>query len=285
MVAHVRLILFLVLVVSGLSYFKNDYLALKTPVIYEVGGEKFAQTLQINYSQLLNWRTICFELSTRTGTNPETLIEGVLAMLSDYKYPAYLTSPQETIPDDLITSRVAVSKLLEASHTWQYVHIDRIDKSDLFYLDREQQQSYARSAEQTCDGSDCTAEIDSVYSHQTEWIEQLLFPDQSFKSWLPTYLQRSASTEGADHSPAQIILYQTIGANTGGTTAMHLLHRTLHDLGYHVLICNATNRYSSACSTPDGKLCLIFVVIDIFVCLNQEVIQRRQMNDLLFFLY
>jgi hypothetical protein len=69
-------------------------------------------------------------------------------------------------------------------------------------------------------------------------------------SWLPSYFRQTSA-------PApllgQIILYQTIGANTGGTTAMTLLHRTLVHLGYDAIICNDGNRYDLRCTRPEGE--------------------------------
>lgn len=69
-----------------------------------------------------------------------------------------------------------------------------------------------------------------------------------YSSWLSSFF----SSNIAD-SP-RILIYQTIGAFTGGTAAMHTLYETLHSrLGYpHVVLCNDSNRGISECSNPRG---------------------------------
>eukprot|EP01031_Cornospumella_fuschlensis_P034589 gene34589-41885_t len=46
------------------------------------------------------------------------------------------------------------------------------------------------------------------------------------------------------------MLYQTLDAYTGGTSAMRVLTNTLQDLGFPVLLCNNTNQHSSLCAAP-----------------------------------
>lgn len=224
----------------------NDYPALKTTLVYEVGGENLTRTLQINYSQLHQWRAICTVVSNEIGTNSDVLVSGVLAMLTDLQYPEYLLDPalqQTSVPRT--SSHSAVQRLIDTSLRWQthnQVPNESKADSDLFLLDNRQRQSYLAGSV-------------GPHSGVPKWIDRMLHPETAHTTWLPPYLQRSAqSLSHHRQSPAQVILYQTIGANTGGTTAMTLLHRTLHDLGYSVLICNGTNRYSVECTAPDGEL-------------------------------
>ena len=103
-------------------------------------------------------------------------------------------------------------------------------------------------------GAATEAAMDTPYSTQS--LDQRLFPEEHRRgSWLPSYLRLNAPNSSTEQRPQphKVVFYQTVGANTGGTTAIHLLHRTLLDNGFHTVICNETNRFETMCTTPHGK--------------------------------
>lgn len=51
----------------------------------------------------------------------------------------------------------------------------------------------------------------------------------------------------------RIIIYQTRGVNTGGTTALRLLYDRLVVLGFNALLCQDENRLTSQCADPSGS--------------------------------
>jgi hypothetical protein len=83
------------------------------------------------------------------------------------------------------------------------------------------------------------------------YIHRLLNP--SFGSKLPLFLH-------AESPP--IIIYNSLGVSTGGTTAMKILHDTLKKMGYNTLLCNDDNRFSDSCRRPSGEL-LLFLFMSI----------------------
>lgn len=78
--------------------------------------------------------------------------------------------------------------------------------------------------------------------------------DDYYSSWLSSFFSSNAVDRSRQQRSPRILIYQTIGAFTGGTAAMHTLYETLHSrLGYpHVVLCNDSNRGIPACSDPLG---------------------------------
>jgi len=75
-----------------------------------------------------------------------------------------------------------------------------------------------------------------------------------YSSWLSSFFSSNTADMSRQQLSPRILIYQTIGAFTGGTAAMHTLFETLHSrLGYpHVVLCNDSNRSIPACSDPRG---------------------------------
>ena len=94
-----------------------------------------------------------------------------------------------------------------------------------------------------CLGSSFNKQYSCNYSHpgcqyaiMSNWLSV-----NSSKSKLPKYLTTTSKA----------IIYQTIGANTGGTTALNLIYRSLKEIGYvGVNLCDETNRYSDTYAAP-----------------------------------
>lgn len=77
---------------------------------------------------------------------------------------------------------------------------------------------------------------------------------RDYSSWLSSHFSSNVVNRSTQQPSPRIIIYQTIGAFTGGTAAMHTLYETLHSrLGYpHVVLCNDSNRGVPTCSDPLG---------------------------------
>jgi hypothetical protein len=219
------------------KWLTGDGIVIKKDLVYSVSGENRTVTFELLYSQLGQWREICNDLSMSLGVDKDIVVDIVGSLLEDLRIP--LTG----VPNRRISSAEAVSVLAQSAAGLS----KRAESvSDLFYLDMKHPVSW--------DGP-----------NQSSW-QQRLYPAMYAKpSWLPPYLRKPApsSTISSASPLAQIVLYQTIGANTGGTTAMLLLHRTLLELGYDSLLCNGTNRYETQCTQPSGTcdICAVWSAV------------------------
>ena len=54
-----------------------------------------------------------------------------------------------------------------------------------------------------------------------------------------------------------LVLYQSLGVQTGGTIALMVLHRTIARLGFNITYCDERNRYREECSAPGEEQLLI----------------------------
>ena len=219
---------------------RTDLVALRKNFIYEANGSNHTYEFIIKYNELSRWKSICADVSIQLGLQSDTLTTLVGNLLKELKYPQSLLDgiPLESNTEVTISSLDAVSSLLQTSKKFNFQNSINITE-DYFLLNSNKETSTTSGV-----SSSSSTGSASITSHR-------LRPDLYARhSWLPSYFQANSST---DMIIADIIIYQTIGAYTGGTTAMLLLHRTLTQLGYKAVICNATNRFDHICTNPAGN--------------------------------
>lgn len=236
-----RCLLFTLLVVNA----RTDLVALRKNFIYEANGSNHTYEFIIKYNELSRWKSICADVSIQLGLQSDTLITLVGNLLEELKYPQSLLYgipvPLESNTEATISSLDAVSSLLQTSINFNIQNSINITE-DYFLVNSNKETSTTSGVSSS--GSSTGSTSASITSHRIR-------PDLYARhSWLPSYFQANSST---DMIIADIIIYQTIGAYTGGTTAMLLLHRTLTQLGYKAVICNATNRFDHICTNPAGN--------------------------------
>ena len=228
----------------------KDFIALKTEIGYLVGGELFTEDFVLTHKQIPHWRKKCTEITQRTGVRGDLLLAGVQERLQKLAYPDYIFDEKERAMPRIGTEIYShqASQLL---YTQAFPHDGSLqDRDDKYFWLDPPKQSISQCS--SCPKGNETGPVHDIKKH--------LYPEKHGKpSWLPYYLRgevlinSTLNQFGSIIAPtAPIIFYQTIGANTGGTTAMLLLHRAVLDLGYYTIICNETNRFESACTTPQG---------------------------------
>jgi hypothetical protein len=243
MLTRAAFLLLVLLFRVSAKWLPGDGVVIKKDLVYSIGGENRTVNFELLYSQLGQWKQICVDLSLSLGVEKDTVIDIIGSLLKDLRLP--LPELQQANNRQQISSAEAVSILARSA-------ADLFSNSaasvlDLFYLERKHSVAWEESG-------------------PSDWQQRLYPSVYARPSWLPPYLRKPAPSEtSAFASPlAQIVLYQTIGANTGGTTAMLLLHRTLGELGYDALLCNGTNLYETQCTQPAGTytilVCLLFGV-------------------------
>jgi hypothetical protein len=207
----------------------REGVALRRTFVYitSAGNESFV--FQLYYSDLSRWAEVADEIANTTGLDPALLQATVQSVLNDLRVPVELLDGRSVWSEGRLSSIRAVEILSDQGKPT--AHEGPI-RGRLFL-------------------SDPIVSVDSGNSS---------FQRERFSSsWLPGYLRQTS----APAPPlGQIILYQTIGANTGGTTAMTLLHRTLVHLGYDAIICNDGNRYDLRCTQPEGERLYCFRASD-----------------------
>lgn len=220
----------------------QDFVALQTEIVYDVEGVLYKVDLVLTHKEVPNWRRKCAEIIHGTGVSGDLLQVGVQEKLRGLAYPDYILNSNEGANPRTGTEIFShqASQLLYA-HALANGSVLDVRVGEYFWLDPPKQ-SYNK-----CTNSSCTND------HPEGRVDKHLYPERhSHPSWLPYYLHSGSPNNS---SSAPIVFYQTIGANTGGTIAMSLLHRTVRELGYNTIICNATNRFERACSAPHGNIC------------------------------
>jgi hypothetical protein len=198
----------------------RDGIALRRAFVYNTSAGNKTTVFQLYYSDLSHWAEVTDEIAESTGLDSALLQSVVLSVLNDLRVPVELLDGSAVWSEGRLTSSRAVEILSDERKPTAH---ETPVRGRLFL-------------------SDPIASVDSGHSSfQRERLSS---------SWLPGYF-RQPSAPAPPHG--QIILYQTIGANTGGTTAMTLLHRTLVHLGYDAIICNDGNRYDLRCTRPEGE--------------------------------
>lgn len=220
-----------------------DPVALQTEIVYEVSGVQHTEEFVLSHKQVPNWRRICAEIIRRTGVSGELLISGVQGRLKALAYPDHIFG------EDIGISSHNGSIYSHQASQILYSHAFADDgENDYFWLDPPKHSNNVWTA-----GA-------NKYNDIRHQIDTHLYPEKhSCRSWLPHYLRANSHINSISHlkdkfhaMPSPVVFYQTIGASTGGTTAMSLLHRALYDLGYNTIICNDTNRFDLACTSPHG---------------------------------
>lgn len=220
----------------------RDFVAVRTDLTYQINETNHTAELVIHYSELTHWRAICNSMAETTGMNEENLVEAVLGLLQSMAYPdniLYGEASTSSRSGDT-TSNQASQQLYKLS---QSIPDDTIHGHHDYFL---------------VDPPKPATPLAIQTPQNTQPLDQLLFPEKHNRSsWLPSYLRfnapNSTSAQSIPPLPHRVVFYQTVGANTGGTTAMSLLHRTLLVMGFHAAICNETNRFEAMCTAPHGK--------------------------------
>jgi hypothetical protein len=202
---------------------------------------------QIRHDEVENWKDLCRKYEDDNQIDTGIICELVFDYLKSHHYPDMVLFPDKNIPEKLsFPSYVPVQLFLAASQRSSKYRYELLnDKNTLrdlvFSYDRHR---HLRS----------NPHIDA----------QLLLKERSLHQPTSSRLSSRSSTKdsifGESLIPAfirqavPILIYQSKGADTGGTLALSLLHQTFAALGYRSLLCDESNEGDGRCAHPTGSL-------------------------------
>lgn len=167
---------------------------------------------RLMYSELGQWRSIAEQYSELYGIPKESFVNSIAEKLELKKY--HLQYPAFTMD-----SHISINSISAHMMNWHRAH----GSNDYFLSIRPGAKRLNSHASQ-------------------DFVSDMLNANDKFVQRLPEFLLRSTD----------IIIYQSLGVSTGGTTAMNILHSTLQRLGFRVLLCNDSNKQSKECRRPSG---------------------------------
>lgn len=229
----------------------NDASVIDMPIIlsnpeYKAGNDVNELSFVLLYSQLPHWREMVLDFAALHPTLLPHIkeigksVEEKLAILALTDESVYYEANRETysaaVSQLLIAARVhfhsTQTKLQEASHTQRHA----LHRQHNFFL-TSKRLSAAHSM--------------SRYKSFLESLLQADSPSELAAALHPRY-KRSQLPDFILNNASPIMIYQTLNAFTGGTSAMRVLAKALQNLGFPVVLCNHTNQHIPDCATPSG---------------------------------
>eukprot|EP01038_Epipyxis_sp_PR26KG_P008992 gene8992-12130_t len=264
-----------------------DYEIVKIPIKYLVNGAKsdspqfITKLFVVKYSELNSWERVVQNFLEQNGIIDESnelyqMVENEL--FEKMKFDQYFDGNDASINSKL-TVKFSVNKLVNklflqllmnnnincsANECYPSDHLFYNDyfvnhlQYDKYYV----HQNTTLAAHQIQDDlfhNMYKFVIDSINTRKKSKLIQLI-DDINYRLLIDNSANNYTSHNNNSYN---FIIYQTIGAFTGGTTAMKILYDHLISLGETAILCNDTNRYDEACHYPKGNL---FVYYD-----NSEV--------------
>jgi hypothetical protein len=268
MLIFVFITIWLLLLLQILSIPRNDYVVLDIPILYSVGNINKTASFRLYYSKIRQWELEIISFCESIGVSVEIMTQQVLLLLAEHKYSPHLLQPGLLPGEERTTSKDALKLSLISALKYKELH------DELFIVDPSMNSAREDSCDQ-CHISSCVAD-DCEQMVLQPLLRKSLFPNKNwvgFNNKIPRHLLH--------HSP-RFILYQTVGAHTGGTAAVLTLYHTLLDLGFPTLLCNETNRYFLGCTRPSGfyfkadyfcsQKCNLFTEVHIIHTLDDQVV-------------
>lgn len=239
---------------------------------------------QLDLSQVEHWPTRVREFEQAHGYPVNGLRNLVYTQLEQYAFPTHILHAEETtsdVPDDVPDEE---EKVVDRSIIYTHMAVKTLfhqyicsygQSYSLFCKNERENDTSKNAATSHCNS---TQEHEVLFSSEKNAFKQA--DPASIKSWLLRMENFYLSSESANNemiskhslvaeyssrllpsivpnflrSSLTFVIYQSLGAVTGGTIALELLHRQLNQLGYNSILCDGNVLAGNGgynCSSPN----------------------------------
>ena len=198
-------------------------------------GSNVSFTFAVPYSEICNLHTLVGNVTSEHGISRAALLHAALSEFETFKYPNELLNSCDSFIGP--TSQEASIRHLTNYQSKELCTDNRI----LFVGDVYQQ----------CSTNPYEDSRQLLETHRNKKDHDSNNPTMSYD-----ILATASSIPDHIKTLQKVIIYQSRGAFTGGTTALRTFYERSVALGYPSYLCNDTNYNDSICSNPPGGLLL-----------------------------